>query len=221
MAWNSNWDKIFKKYKWGNYPSENLIRFTSSNFKNKKNKIKILEVGSGTGANLWFFSREKFITYGIDGSREALKIAKKKLKKENLKANLICGDILNLPYPNNYFDLIVDVECLYSNSLADTKIIINEIKRVLKPKGYFYSQSFSTNTDGYKNGIQYKNEKLTFTSINKGVLKKENGIIRYLDLKTIKKLYGVLNIINIEKSTRTINFMKNKIEEWIIVCQKI
>ena len=220
MSWNKNWDKIFKKYSWGNYPSEDLVRFTATNFKNKNNK-KVLEIGCGTGANLWYFSREKFQTYGIDGSKVALKIAKRKLLKESLNVKLIHGDVSKIPFKNNYFDLIVDVECLYSNNLSDTKNILNEVKRVLKPNGFFYSQSFSNKTWGFKNGEQYKSEKLTMKNTRKGALKKENGIVRYLDLKTIKKIYGIFEIYNIEKSSRTINFMKNLIEEWIIICRKI
>ena len=39
-------------------------------------------MGCGTGANLSFFIEEGFNTYGIDGSKIAIKLAKKKLKKE-------------------------------------------------------------------------------------------------------------------------------------------
>jgi ubiquinone/menaquinone biosynthesis C-methylase UbiE len=220
MVWNSNWDKIFKKYDWGKYPSENLVRFVGNFFKNKKNNYKTLEIGCGIGANIWYLSKEKFKTYGIDGSNEALKIAKKRMKSESLNANFHCGDILNLPYKNNYFDLVIDVECLYSNNLFDTKLILSEINRVLKPKGLFFSQSFSTKTWGFGDGISLKNEKLTYTKINRGALKKENSIIRFLDLKSIKNTYSIFEIINIEKSSRTINNLENLIEEWIIICRK-
>ena len=42
-----------------------------------KKRLKILEVGCGTGANLSFFIEEGFNTYGIDGSKVAIKLAKK------------------------------------------------------------------------------------------------------------------------------------------------
>ena len=56
--WNSGWDKIFKDNEWGKYPCEELIRFISRKFHGKNRKIiKILEVGCGAGANIWFYQR--------------------------------------------------------------------------------------------------------------------------------------------------------------------
>ena len=79
--WNSGWDKIFKDNEWGKYPCEELIRFISRKFHVSKNRkiIKILEVGCGAGANIWFLSREGFDVYGVDGSKYALKKAQKLL----------------------------------------------------------------------------------------------------------------------------------------------
>ena len=76
--WNRGWDNIFKKNKWGKYPDMSVIRFIANKYKKKdKKRLKILEVGCGTGANLSFFIEEGFNTYGIDGSKVAIKLAKK------------------------------------------------------------------------------------------------------------------------------------------------
>ncbi|ECL6467391.1 SAM-dependent methyltransferase, partial [Campylobacter jejuni] len=54
------WEQIFSKKEWGKYPSENVIRFIARNFYNvqDRSKINILELGFGTGANLWFCAKE-------------------------------------------------------------------------------------------------------------------------------------------------------------------
>ncbi|WP_240682424.1 hypothetical protein [Campylobacter jejuni] len=53
------WEQIFSKKEWGKYPSENVIRFIARNFYNvqDRSKINILELGFGTGANLWLWYR--------------------------------------------------------------------------------------------------------------------------------------------------------------------
>jgi len=54
------WDEIYQSNEWGKYPPVPVIRFIAKNFYKDKNRkeIKILELGSGTGANLWFCARE-------------------------------------------------------------------------------------------------------------------------------------------------------------------
>ena len=62
------------------YPNESLIQFIASNyFKldfDKRKKIKILEVGSGSGANLWMLAKEGFDVYGLDSSSKGNQLAK-------------------------------------------------------------------------------------------------------------------------------------------------
>ena len=221
--WNSGWDKIFKENEWGKYPDMSIVRFISKKFYNKKKrkKISILEVGCGTGANLSFFAKEGFNTYGVDGSKIAIKIATKKLKKDNLKADLIVSDIKKLPYRSGVFDCVVDCECLYSNSFSETILILKEINRVLKKKGFFLSKTFAQGTYGDGNGIKLSNEKNTYVSISKGAFRKGYGIIRISTLKDIKNLYRKsFTIENIEYVHRSIKGMKKVIKEWVISMKK-
>ena len=128
--WDKGWDKIFSKTEWGKYPSEELIRFISRNFYAEPNRkdIRILEVGCGIGANLWFLAREGFNTFGIDGSQIAIEQAKSYLAGEGLVADIQKGDAMYLPYPDLTFDAVIDVECIYANSLVDSEKILNEVK---------------------------------------------------------------------------------------------
>ncbi|EJE1584224.1 SAM-dependent methyltransferase [Campylobacter upsaliensis] len=75
------WEEIFSKKEWGKYPSESVIRFIARNFYNVKdrNSIKILELGLGTGANLWFCAREGFKVSGIEWSKTGVERFKARL----------------------------------------------------------------------------------------------------------------------------------------------
>ena len=221
--WNKGWDKIFKSKEWGKYPDMSVVRFVAENFYKKKNrkKIFILEIGCGTGANLGFIAKEGFSAYGIDGSKVAINLAKKKLKNDNLKSNLQIGDIKHLPYHRNSFDCIIDCECLYSNSFKDTSIILKEINRVLKRKGLFFSKTFAKGTYGDGAGPKLRNERNTYLSIKSAAFNMGYGIIRISDLKEIKKLYGEsFKIVTVEYVHRSLKKMKKVIKEWVVISKK-
>lgn len=84
MAWDPLWERVFSSQSWGNYPGEDFIRFVANNFYQNLNRgqVRILEVGCGPGANLWFMAREGFSVYGVDGSQTAIALAKSRLDLE-------------------------------------------------------------------------------------------------------------------------------------------
>jgi len=213
------WDKLFKRVDWGKYPSEEVVRFISRNFgdNNTKQKINILEVGSGPGANIWYLSREGYSVTGIDGSKVAVGQSKKRLKTEGLYAELYVGDIVELPFKNFVFDCVLDVECLYSNNFENSNKIIAEIHRVLKPGGVFFSKTFSTSMSGKGDLIDKNN---TYSSFDGGELHSDYETVRLLDEKQIPILYGIFDSIEYDLVTRTDRNRKNIVEEWLISCWK-
>ena len=111
MDYNEHWDEKFKSRPWGKYPPEDLVSFIFRKFINKGiSNISILEVGCGTGANLWFLQREGLKVAGIDSSQEGIRLAKKRLRNENFnlklsKPSLKVGNFQNLPWDDKSFEL--------------------------------------------------------------------------------------------------------------------
>lgn len=202
--WNKGWDEVFKKYEWGKYPPEEVIRVIARNFfkVSDRSKVSILEVGCGTGANIWFLAREGFKSFGMDGSQVAVKRAQQRITKEKLSAQIIVGDATRLPYPDASFDAVLDVECIYSNSITDAKKIICEIFRVLKPGGIFFSKTFMEGTF-------------------RGALKKEYGLARFISKKNLPKLYTPFVIENLDYLIRSEQNGACEIKEWLITCRKL
>ena len=92
---------------------------------------KTLELGSGTGRlanSLLTISQE---VYGVDQSEEVLKIARQKYPQLKLD----CAEVVNLPYQDDYFDLVIINGSLH-HFFAVQKTL-EEARRVLKKDGAF------------------------------------------------------------------------------------
>jgi len=213
------WDKVFQDQDWGRYPAESLIRFTAKNFYQKdRRKINILEVGCGPGPNVRYFAKEGFNAYGIDMSSIAIDKGKRIMEDEGLSAELLVGNIEKMPYSDSFFDGVIDNECLYCNSLENTKKILGEIKRVMKTEGLFYSRTFTN--DMYTGRTQTKISDFEYNEISDGPFANK-GYTRLIGGDGIKKLYGqFFHIVSIDRLISTINNEEIVISEWIIICQK-
>ena len=101
---------------------------------------EVLEVGFGTGYSLKQMAESAGKTgrvYGIDISPGMLNVARKRLIKADLlkRVELTCGDAVKLPYDNDKFDAVFMSFTLELFDTPEIPIVLNEISRVLKPKG--------------------------------------------------------------------------------------
>lgn len=92
-------------------------------------KLKILNLGSGTGDDLSIVSRFGKI-YVIDIDSDVLKVIPQEFVFEKK-----VGDACHISYSADFFDLVVAFDVL--EHIEDDKLAINEIYRVLKPDGFF------------------------------------------------------------------------------------
>lgn len=96
-------------------------------------KIKLLDVACGHGRVLKILSREikNIDLHGIDINDNALKLA----KKVSPKAHLSKGTVYNLPYPDQYFDVVVVVASFMHFEKPEEAL--REMVRVCKRLLYF------------------------------------------------------------------------------------
>jgi SAM-dependent methyltransferase len=220
--WDKGWDKIFEENEWGKYPEVEVIRFVSRNFYSSMSRcdIKILEVGCGTGANLWYLAKEGFHTTGVDGSHVGIRNASLRLEKEGLNAEIIRCDAMNLPFESATFDGVIDNECIYANTYGDSETILDEVRRVLKCRGVLFSKTFMTGMTGDRLGETKQGEENTYTAF-KGPLRQGYGIIRLTSESEVSDLYGSrFHLDSVDYVIRSDHDQTREIKEWIIHCTK-
>ena len=221
MTWDPIWEQIFRERDWGRYPPEELIRFVARYFyrASDRGQIKILEIGCGPGANIWFLAREGFDAYGIDGSETAIAKAERALKEEGLKARLQVGDINSLCrlYPSSYFDALVDVACLQCNGTQAIETILDQAVTILKPQGKIFSMMVADGS--YGDGLGKELEPGTFVEISEGPLQSK-GISHFSNLEEVQRLFGRFRDVGIEYSTRSLENQRKWYKLWVIEAVK-
>lgn len=136
------------------YPNEELLRFFGIYYfdlaREDRKQLRVLEVGCGSGANLWMIAREGFEAHGIDLSPEGLALCERMLKAWETSAALKPGDMTALDYPDDYFHILVDVFSSYCLCEKEFECFLDEAARVVHKGGRFFFYSPSKNSDAFR-----------------------------------------------------------------------
>ncbi len=155
-------DSIFHK---NEFPSELIIQFVRRNYTSKivpenRGGVKALDIGCGWGNNLKFVKQDGFDVFGIDFSVSAIESL-----KSNFGDKVVVGDISNMPFENKYFEFCFDKSAIQHNIKEDIPKIHEEIFRILKPNGKFFSTMLVEGSNGFITG--YLNEEELKDSLKK------------------------------------------------------
>jgi len=136
---------VFEKI-YGNYDTMNSVISFQQHVKWRKvtmNKMKVpkgakaLDLCCGTAD--WTIALAEAVgetgeVYGLDFSKNMLKIGKEKVKKHKLdQVTLLHGNAMDLPFPDNSFDYVTIGFGL--RNVPDYMQVLKEMNRVLKPGG--------------------------------------------------------------------------------------
>lgn len=96
---------------------------------------RLLNIGCAHGPDFLPF-KEGFELWGLDISRQMIRLALKYAAKFHLQVNLTVADAVSLPYRDNSFDWAIAI-AVYHNITGEKERLqaLVELKRVLKPQG--------------------------------------------------------------------------------------
>ena len=134
-----NYNKISRWYDIFALPERKYIEIGLQKLNVKENE-KILEIGFGPGNSIIELAKlvgNSGKVYGVDISEGMAKITQSKIEKVGLSDRVVleCSDATKLPFANDFLDGIFMSFTLELFDTPEISIVLNECKRVLKPKG--------------------------------------------------------------------------------------
>jgi SAM-dependent methyltransferase len=217
------WDSKYESGHAEKYPWDSVVSFIFryANKEGPRSSINVLEVGFGSGSNLWFAAREGFNVSGIEGSKFAVEYAKKRFIKDGLKGDLFKGDFTELPFDDDCFDLVINRASLCCVDLDRHIIAVNEIYRVMKKKAKFFYSGYSVDHSSYVKS-SYKNSGLV-SNIVEGSLQGV-GQILFLSKNNLQKIFSdKWNVLSMNK-VDTVDVVKSNGDihsDWVLTLEKL
>lgn len=204
------------------YPWDLVVTFVMSNRpKNTSNdEISILEVGCGTGSNLWFAAREGFEVSGIEASADAVDKAMLRFKKDGLTGVFRVGDFCDLPFSDGSFDLVIDRASLVCVDEKRQQKAVDEIHRCLKPGGRFLHNTYTS--DHACTRSHDKNSNGMHGPIVDGSVAGA-GELRFSSLDDIEDLFKedwVLRSLEQRTWSNMLSGEDNWHREWVVIVEK-
>ena len=198
-GWDPIWEKTFREQEWGKYPPEFVIRFVARNFYAAvdRRQVRMLDLGCGPGACTWYMARKSFDVSGVDGSPTAITRAAR-LAGEGLHADLRVGDFALLPWPDGYFNGVVDNAALYATPLASAAEDRLRSGSRLEARRPFPFDQLHRSDLGLWHGTGSRTGRVRLREPRTG---RGKGFCRFLGRPQLDEFYRPLAIVSLETSS--------------------
>jgi ubiquinone/menaquinone biosynthesis C-methylase UbiE len=218
-----DWEKdIYAKGKQlNNWPYTDVISDIIRLTKDKdRKKLKILEIGCGTCNNLWFAAELGLNIHGLDLSKTAIDYGKTRLENLGFKnSDLRVGDITQLDWDDNYFDIVLDRGALTQNNYDRISSCLKEIKRTLKDDGLLLSYTlFGLNSSDIKFGKEVS--KNTFDHFSTETKFSTIGLTSFFNVGDLKNLFSEYQNLEIKRNLKEDLSINHTIETYSVICNK-
>lgn len=191
-----DWDAIFRKE--GKVFLEPLEELASLVPLLKRERAKrVLDLGCGSGRHTVMLAREGFEVFGMDVSPEGVRLARRWLREEGLKASLrVSSCYRRFPFSDSFFDAVVSVQVIHHNRRGKVRQCISEMARVLRPGGVLF---VSVPSWKRRKGISRKSRKVaphTYVPVEG----RETGVVHFLyNRALLRQDFRAFRILDIHK----------------------
>lgn len=103
---------------------------------------RAIDIGCGTGTNLITLARAGWWVTGVDFAPRAVKLARQKLKKAGVQAELWVKDATKLDGINGPFDLAFDLGCFHTIPQDRRPEYLKQLGRILALNGFWLMYGF-------------------------------------------------------------------------------
>ena len=184
------WNKKHSNNDLSHYRHEG-VPFAKLASKHFPDNAQVLELGCGAGGDALFFAKQGLSVVATDFSEVVITQNQKHVKQNNLVFQAV--DISQpLPFNDAEFDVVYAHLSLHYYNDRDTRKIISEIHRVLKPKGILAFACKSTKDRTYGQGEE----------IEKNIFLHEDHIRHLFDIHYTKDIlqskFGIIKLDEVD-----------------------
>jgi len=200
-----HWEEQHKGKYWGTYPEIDLVRKAKHHFslieRQGDVRPKCLDLGCGAGANSIMLAECGYEVLAVDGSPTAISRLEKRKSSADKGRYIECRvlEFDQLHLLQNRFAFIVDNLSIYANTIDEISNYLSYIKKLMEPKGVFYSRVWGKKTSGLSTTGQY-----FYSNPTEGPCK-GTGKTTVYDRALIQQLYGSLFEIQVDEIETTYN----------------
>ena len=108
---------------------------------------RALDLGCGTGTNSIYLARHGWEVVGVDFSVLAILRARRKARRAGVDCQFYRGDVTDLAFLADPFDLALDIGCLHSLPPEGCRRYVAEVARLLRPGGLYLLYAFTPRPD--------------------------------------------------------------------------
>jgi ubiquinone/menaquinone biosynthesis C-methylase UbiE len=96
---------------------------------------RVLDVGCGTGNQVFHYAQRGAIATGVDQNPNMIELAERNRKRQGLNSTFRIASATELPFPDGYFDCVSISLALHEMERDERNKAVSEMKRVVKKNG--------------------------------------------------------------------------------------
>ena len=135
-------------------PPELLVELVDSG---KVQPCKAIDLGCGAGNYAIYLAGRGFEVAGVDCSPTAIRIAKENAERKGAKCSFFVADVVDeLDEVNQTWDFVYDWSLLHHIFPEQRQKYVDNVSRILNPKGKYLSLCFSEKDAGFGGSGKYR-----------------------------------------------------------------
>jgi len=138
---------------------------------------RAIDLGCGTGTNVVTLARAGWDVTGVDFAPRAIQLARQKLQKADIQANLFLKDATKLEGINGPFDLAFDLGCFHGILAAGKPNYLEQLDRILASNGFWLMYGF-LKSDPLQTGSGLAQADIDLISSQFTLLSRRDGVDR-------------------------------------------
>lgn len=157
-------------------------------FLGKHKPARAIDIGCGTGTNVITMAKAGWQVTGVDFAPRAIRLASRKLKSNNIEANLLVSDATELKGIQGPYELALDIGCFHSIHKASKANYLKQLDRILASNGFWLMYGF-VKSDTLHAGTGLDPADLDLISSHFSLVSRRDGIDDKRDRKSAWFLY--------------------------------